>query len=326
METAVAVATDWRTARLAPADHAMLEFTEKLTILPSAMTEEDVDALRRHGFDDAEVLCIVLGASSRNLTVRTADALGPKLPTTYNWPAEIVQAYGLTEAQMRSTFYEDRRATAAEERLKATRPQVAAVRPATAGHGSCWIDTTPSDSEHFARLCDELAGLMEPHSLRNLALAFGLIPEALEGIIAYGRVASMGGSGLGRRLEEIIGLVVGTTLGCAYMGTHHAQALFDLGTAPEEVRGIINDPAGESLPAQEREVARFSEKLTRRSGDMAESDVERLRSAGFDDRDILSIVACCSFENYLCRIPAGLGVQLEQESSFAPAVLEAVGS
>ena len=38
----MAVSTDWRRARLAPADHAMLEFSEKLTINPSTMAERDV--------------------------------------------------------------------------------------------------------------------------------------------------------------------------------------------------------------------------------------------------------------------------------------------
>ena len=42
---------DYRTADLAPADRAMLDYTSKLSRTPADVTQSDVDLLRKAGFD-----------------------------------------------------------------------------------------------------------------------------------------------------------------------------------------------------------------------------------------------------------------------------------
>jgi uncharacterized peroxidase-related enzyme len=55
----------------------------------------------------------------------------------------------------------------------------------------------------------------------------------------------------------------------------------------------------------------YVEKLTKTPGEMVESDVEALRTAGFSDRDILDIATVAAYYAYVNRIADGLGVQLE---------------
>tara|TARA_B100000029_G_scaffold282876_1_gene276738 strand:+ start:1355 stop:1606 length:252 start_codon:yes stop_codon:yes gene_type:complete len=55
----------------------------------------------------------------------------------------------------------------------------------------------------------------------------------------------------------------------------------------------------------------YAEKLTSHPGDMVETDVEALRSAGFSDRDVLDICEVVSYYAYANRIVDGLGVALE---------------
>ena len=55
----------------------------------------------------------------------------------------------------------------------------------------------------------------------------------------------------------------------------------------------------------------YSVKLTATPGDMNRSDVEALRSVGFNDRDILDIVEVVSYYAYVNRVADGLGVPLE---------------
>jgi uncharacterized peroxidase-related enzyme len=55
----------------------------------------------------------------------------------------------------------------------------------------------------------------------------------------------------------------------------------------------------------------YAEKLTRSPQATVEADVERLRSAGFSDRDILDICEVVAYYAYVNRIADGLGVQLE---------------
>ena len=55
----------------------------------------------------------------------------------------------------------------------------------------------------------------------------------------------------------------------------------------------------------------YVEKLTVRPQDVANEDVDALRSAGFTDRDIHDICEVAAYYAYVNRIANGLGVQLE---------------
>jgi uncharacterized protein YciW len=54
----------------------MLEYTEKLTIAPASMTEEDVASLRAVGWTDRDILDIVQVCAYFNFRVRVVDGLG----------------------------------------------------------------------------------------------------------------------------------------------------------------------------------------------------------------------------------------------------------
>lgn len=325
LDLAVAVSTDWRKAKLGPPDHAMLEFAEKLTLSPSAMQEQDVAALRRHGFDDRDILSIVLAAAYRHFITRVADALGVELKIDGEYAPEVLRAFGVHEADLQTTIYGDR------QRVTPSPPAAPPVQGRGAGHAGapgkagCWVETTPADPARHAAACQELARLTGSYPRRHLGLAFGRRPEALEAALAFGRLLGMGGSGLGRRMEAIIGLVVAATLWVRYMGVHHVQALLECGASTDEVEGLVRQPAGVTLAGAEREVARFCEKLTRQPSTMCRADVEALRAAGFEDRDIVTIAASAAFENFLCGVAAGLGIQLEDEA-FASAAEKAFGA
>lgn len=56
----------------------MLEYAEKLTIAPSSMTEQDIEALRDAGWSDRDVLDIVHVCAYFNFRVRVVDGLGLK--------------------------------------------------------------------------------------------------------------------------------------------------------------------------------------------------------------------------------------------------------
>ena len=82
-----AVAHDWRSAPLSPADRALCAFAAKLTHRPSEMTPDDLDALRKHGYDDRAVHDAVQVIGYFNYINRIADALGVE-------PEDFVQPWG----------------------------------------------------------------------------------------------------------------------------------------------------------------------------------------------------------------------------------------
>jgi uncharacterized peroxidase-related enzyme len=70
------IAADYRNAGLDPADVAMLDFAVKVTEAADRITAEDVTALRRAGFDETQVLDIILVAAYRNFMSRVVNATG----------------------------------------------------------------------------------------------------------------------------------------------------------------------------------------------------------------------------------------------------------
>jgi alkylhydroperoxidase family enzyme len=67
---------DFRTAPMDDADRVMLEYVEQLSRDATMLGPENLDTLRRHGFDDRAILQITLIASWFNYINRVADALG----------------------------------------------------------------------------------------------------------------------------------------------------------------------------------------------------------------------------------------------------------
>ena len=74
-----ALEKDHRTATLGDPDRAMVDYVDKLTRTPSAMTAEDVESLRRAGFGDAAILGICQIAAYWSYVNRLADGLGIEL-------------------------------------------------------------------------------------------------------------------------------------------------------------------------------------------------------------------------------------------------------
>ncbi|MFQ5907850.1 MAG: peroxidase-related enzyme [Thermoplasmata archaeon] len=71
--------TDYREAPLRAEDRAMLDYAAKLTTEPWAMTQKDIKALCKTGFDDEEILDINLIASYFNFVNRIVHGLGVEL-------------------------------------------------------------------------------------------------------------------------------------------------------------------------------------------------------------------------------------------------------
>lgn len=79
-----AVARDWRDAELSAPDQALCRYAEKLTSRPAEMTSDDVEALRKEGFDDVAIHDAIQVVSYFNYINRIADAvhvdLEPEMP------------------------------------------------------------------------------------------------------------------------------------------------------------------------------------------------------------------------------------------------------
>lgn len=78
-ETIQALAHNWKSACLSPADAALCAWAEKLTRRPNAMSQEDVERLRRVGLSDRAILDACLVITYFNFVTRLAQGLGVEL-------------------------------------------------------------------------------------------------------------------------------------------------------------------------------------------------------------------------------------------------------
>ncbi len=70
------VKQDYTQLDLPAAERAMLDYAVKLTVAPSTASEEDINELRKHGFDDRDILDIIYVICLYNFNDRLADATG----------------------------------------------------------------------------------------------------------------------------------------------------------------------------------------------------------------------------------------------------------
>lgn len=69
---------DYTQLNLPPPERAMLDYAVKLTVAPSSVGKDDIEALRAQGFDDRDILDIVYVICLYNFNDRMADAMGIK--------------------------------------------------------------------------------------------------------------------------------------------------------------------------------------------------------------------------------------------------------
>ena len=108
VEEVAKVISNWREADLDDQEKAMLAFTEKFTLTPNQITDLDIEALREAGFSDEQILAIGLGVGYRNWVDRIADLLGVE-EEKFDFPEEILKAFGATREQLQTSLYEDDR-------------------------------------------------------------------------------------------------------------------------------------------------------------------------------------------------------------------------
>jgi uncharacterized peroxidase-related enzyme len=83
-EAVRALAEDYRSAGLEPADVAVMDLADTVAGDATSVTQDDVDRLRSFGLTDAEILDVVLAAAARCFFSKSLDALGAEPDASYS--------------------------------------------------------------------------------------------------------------------------------------------------------------------------------------------------------------------------------------------------
>ena len=121
-------------------------------------------------------------------------------------------------------------------------------------------------------------------------------------------------TGLRRKLLEAIAVVVSACNRCDYCLAHHGEALrrLDPGADLEALTARDWKALAASHEARDLAVLRWAERTTLEPSGLGDEDVEDLRAAGLDDRQILQTTLVASYFNFVNRNVLALGVELEE--------------
>ena len=91
------------------------------------------------------------------------------------------------------------------------------------------------------------------------------------------------------------------------LATHYRALLAEEGGGEDEAR--IADPAFQPTgPGRLRAILRHVDRVTLHPKDATRADIEALKAAGLDDRDIVTLAGLIAFVNYQVLVVAGLAM------------------
>ena len=179
-----------------------------------------------------------------------------------------------------------------------------------------WITIIPFEQAtgSLTRLYERLKG--PDNNVDNIMLAHSLRPHTMEGhMTLYKHVLHHPRNQMPKWYLEAVGVYVSQLNRCGYCFEHHLAGMARLLDDPERAAAIRkafeNGDLSASFDNKETAGLEYVARLTQTPFDLAEADIERLRTAGFDDGEILEINQVAAYFSYANRTALGLGINTE---------------
>ncbi len=143
-------------------------------------------------------------------------------------------------------------------------------------------------------------------TLAQIDKAFGTTPNMFK-VVAnspaalrsmWGSFGALGGGTLGAKLGELIAVAVANRNGCEYCLAAHAALGHNAGASAQDLELAQRAQANDARTAA---ALRFAVKLVDERGKATEADLVAVRAAGFDDGQVVEIIAHVAlniFTNY----------------------------
>jgi uncharacterized peroxidase-related enzyme len=157
--------------------------------------------------------------------------------------------------------------------------------------------TLTADMAAYFKLCEEKLGFVP-----NVLKAFAFDMSKLEAFVAYRNNLMQGESGLSTLEREMIATVVSAQNRCYYCITAHGASVRHLSGDPVLGELMVMNYRAARLDRRQRAMLDFALKLTVEPWLIEDADRERVRDAGFSDRDIWDIAAVAAFYNMTNRL------------------------
>jgi uncharacterized peroxidase-related enzyme len=160
------------------------------------------------------------------------------------------------------------------------------------------VKLSPAMAAYFKK-CQDRLGFVP-----NVLLAYAFDMAKLETFVALYNDLMLGDSGLSKLEREMIAVAVSSQNRCYYCLTAHGAAVRQYSGNPLLGEHLVMNYRVARLNKRQRAMLDFAVKLTASPGSVEEADRERLRRAGFSDRDIWDISSVAGFFNMSNRVAA----------------------
>jgi uncharacterized peroxidase-related enzyme len=148
----------------------------------------------------------------------------------------------------------------------------------------------------YLQKCEEKLGFVP-----NVLKAFAFDDAKLKAFVDYRHELVQNAANLSKLEIEMIATAVSSQNRCFYCITAHGNAVRQLGGPVLGEMMVMNYRAAR-LDKRQRAMLDFAVKLTTQPWEIEEEDRERLRRAGFTDRDIWDIASVAAFYNMTNRL------------------------
>lgn len=140
--------------------------------------------------------------------------------------------------------------------------------------------------------------------------AQGLVPRAIEGQLPI-FPAILGDGALPQKVKQQIAIVVSGLNTSSYCVALHLDLLRKFGIEKPVGRKLAVDYPNAPVEPNVQALFRFADKLTKSPGDIVQSDVDALRTAGWNDQQIIETVLTAALFNFANRVSIGLGLMAD---------------
>ena len=128
-------------------------------------------------------------------------------------------------------------------------------------------------------------------------------------LLQFIETVMVGSSALSKADREMIAAHVSKLNGCDFCRGAHRWTLMALDVDARTVEAVETDPEAAEIDDRLRPILRFATKLTQRPDTVRQSDVDRLRSAGWSDQAIEDAINVIALFNYVNRLVDALGIE-----------------
>jgi uncharacterized peroxidase-related enzyme len=179
-----------------------------------------------------------------------------------------------------------------------------------------WIKTVPYEQAegHLLKLYERVKG--PDNNIDNIMLAHSLRPHSMTGhMTLYKNVLHHPRNTIDKWFLELLGVYTSMLNECHYCVEHHfigMKALIKDDERANDIRSALEkDACSDTLDTKQTSALRYAAKLTLDASTMSEEDITALRTAGWEEGEILEINQVVAYFNYANRTVLGLGINTD---------------